>query len=1046
MKTKIFTVIAIMFLLPLISSGAYIERHPQKIRQPDGMIIDCFVSGDEYYNWLHSDDNYTIIQHPGTGYYVYADILNDSLIPTEFIVGVSDPKLCALKKGCNISAKKRLLLREAFLKKEAGFCKQVFKKEKSDKPLSIGNIDNIVVFVRFSDESEIDQDFSVYEDLFNSKTSASMKDYYNVVSYNKLNINSYFYPSPLNNKVNSFQDIHPRGYYLAYNEETNPAGYKNRNEDGYDRERELLINISEFLSKVVSSELNVDNDNDGYVDNICLIISQGLYDSWGGVLWPHKSLAGAGNGNLINGKRKYSHNLLYTNTDVKTLVHEMFHTLGAPDLYHYYSSGYPTGTWDIMGGGYGQMCAYMKFKYGGWIDSIPEVENGERYTLNLLTSPTNNCYKIKTNNSDFEYFVVEYRERSGYDGWVPGSGMIIYRINTNFNGNAYGPPDEVYVYRPGGTLLENGSLMDAPFSDQYERTKFNNFSSPNCFLTDGRMGYIGISNITEDLINKTISFTVDMLPDATITPAKSVNLCQGNSVLLKGVSKDGYSYKWLKNDTVIVGATKSDYLVSEAGVYRVEVTDVNNYSNISEKVTVTVNPLPIINIPDEYSLNLYDSLVIDAGSEYKEYFWSTGETAGKITLKGEELGVGLHTLTLRVLNDKDCEASVDIKISVIDSSTISGYISYDNFKNSPLVKVKVYLMDKEGNIVQSTSSDEAGAYKFEGVKKGQYILEASSAEGAGGYDPIDALMVNKYFLKLYKFNSKFKLSAGDVDLKNGVTPIDALMILRRYLKILKAFPAGSWVFESANINVDAKNLFANLKGLCYGDVNADYYGNKRVQNLPLNTKGFLNRGESSIIDLPVKVEGDLSLSSFGLVLKYDKNYCEILGISSNIKGLSYNILDNELRIGWYAIEENLSLNDGEELFNVRLKLNESEKSDNIIFSISGESLMADDELEYLDLNRLYAPKLSAPKGALLISAAPNPFKEETIVNYTIKEKSRVSAKLIDICGSLIEYFDEVEKTPGQYELSIANLKNPGVYFFEIKVNDYHKILKLMRMK
>jgi len=80
--------------------------------------------------------------------------------------------------------------------------------------------------------------------------------------------------------------------------------------------------------------------------------------------------------------------------------------------------------------------------------------------------------------------MLEYRRQSGlYDVGVPGSGLIIYRINSNgITGNAGGPPDEVYVYRPGGDVDSDGSPMSAFFSTQAQRTEINNWTDPKPWL------------------------------------------------------------------------------------------------------------------------------------------------------------------------------------------------------------------------------------------------------------------------------------------------------------------------------------------------------------------------------------------------------------------------------------------------------------------------------------------------------------------------------------------------------------------------------------
>ena len=74
-----------------------------------------------------------------------------------------------------------------------------------------------------------------------------------------------------------------------------------------------------------------------------------------------------------------------SSSGVGVLCHEMFHSLGAPDLYHYTSDGIsPVGSWDLMENNANppqHMGAYMKYKYGNWISTIPTISTSGTYTL-----------------------------------------------------------------------------------------------------------------------------------------------------------------------------------------------------------------------------------------------------------------------------------------------------------------------------------------------------------------------------------------------------------------------------------------------------------------------------------------------------------------------------------------------------------------------------------------------------------------------------------------------------------------------------------------
>jgi M6 family metalloprotease-like protein len=489
-----------------ITNAAYLKYVPQTLQQPDGTVIHCFASGDEYYNWLHDKDGYTIIQSPTTGYYSYAQEINGELVPTDFIVGKANPSTLVIKKWLKISQDKiyeRVHEYQKYLQKPGS-------KNKSDRIqiAHTGTINNIVIFIRFSDESEFTDPISTYDNLFNTTPSSSLKSYYLEASYNAVTISSTFYPTP-GATVLSYQDSHVRNYYEPYNSVTNPIGYTS---DETTREHTLLKNAVNAVKSQIPPGLNVDSDGDGYVDNVCFII-YGSPGAWSDLLWPHMWTLSSYTV-YINSKRVWNYNFqLQTVVDVGVLCHEMFHTFGAPDLYHYSYDGLnPVGNWDLMENDLNppeHMGSYMKFKYGQWISSISQITTSGTYYLNPLTSSTTNCYRINSPNSTTEYFVLEYRKKIGtFESSIPGSGLLVYRINTLAgNGNANGPPDEVYIYRLNGTKTVNGSINSAYFSLESGRTQINDNTNPSSFLSDGSSGNLKVYDISSSGAS-TITFKV----------------------------------------------------------------------------------------------------------------------------------------------------------------------------------------------------------------------------------------------------------------------------------------------------------------------------------------------------------------------------------------------------------------------------------------------------------------------------------------------------------------------------------------------------------
>ena len=505
-KMKKISLILGLFLFSFVTVfAAKYDFLPMQITQPNGTKIDCFASGDEFFNYLHDKNGYTIIQSRENGYYYYAEKVGEKIIPSAYRVGNVNPATVGLKKFALISEAEYLERRNAFFP----------SRNINDRAPNTGILNNLVVYIRFSDQTEFVQPRSYFDAKFNddSEGAESMFTYYQEVSYQQLFIYSSHYPTCSLDTNLSYQDSHPRDYYCVYNATTNPIGYHNSAE-AHDRETELLVNAVNYIAAEVPDTLNIDGDNDGRVDNVCFII-RGGNEAWADLLWAHRSWLYS-EIVFINGKRVYDYTFQpVSQNSVITLCHEMFHALGAPDLYHYNSGEVyysPCGGWDIMDGGSGEMGAYMKYRYGHWIDEIPQISTGGLYSLQPLSNADNNCFRIPSPNSATEYFVVEFRKRipDTFEMNLPGSGLLIYRIDTTMDGegNAQGPPDEVYIYRPNGTPNSGGSIDQAYFSLEGGRTEFNDETNPYDFLADGSLGGIFIHQVSSSE-NEAITFVLN---------------------------------------------------------------------------------------------------------------------------------------------------------------------------------------------------------------------------------------------------------------------------------------------------------------------------------------------------------------------------------------------------------------------------------------------------------------------------------------------------------------------------------------------------------
>jgi len=554
--------------------AAYLEYVPQTIEQPDGTVIECFASGDESYHYFHDADGFVIVRDPETWAFVYADKVDGKLVPTPCRVGDCDPHALGVAP--------HLLPDPQELRARAMALAMPEPEPAPQGAPRFSSLTNLVIFVRFADQTEFPTPLANYEAMHNAEEGNSVFAYFKEASYGRTEVRSVFFPVSTGTSVVSYQDPNPRGYYLPKHPVFNSQGYEG-DAQRTDREMTLIANAVAAIASQVPASLPIDTNGDGRVDLVTLIV-RGSADSGGGLLWPHRWVLQGKNAS-INGKAVYEFNFeLETMVRPGVLSHEITHSLGAPDLYHYTDCSSkpnfnPVWKWDLMGTtNYNipvHTGAYVKQRYLGFIDDIPTIRTSGRYTLNPITSPTNNAYKILSPYLDTQSFIVEYRKATGtFESALPTSGLLVYRIDPRalpaWDGNRCGPPDKVYIYRPGGTNDSDGTPAKAPLAADHGRITINDYTDPSSFLTDGTFGGLSIFDVSE--VGDTISFSVAIQPCAVpavfelAEPADGATVAGSTVTLSWAASAGASSYQ------VYLGTSAIPELVGETAATSMSVT------------------------------------------------------------------------------------------------------------------------------------------------------------------------------------------------------------------------------------------------------------------------------------------------------------------------------------------------------------------------------------------------------------------------------------------------------------------------------------------
>ncbi|KAA3702961.1 M6 family metalloprotease domain-containing protein, partial [Bacteroides salyersiae] len=411
-----------------------------------------------------------------------------------------------------------------------------------------GKLSNLVCFLRFNDEDnkeQFDKPISYYETMFNAEVEGanSVYGYFREASYNQLFWKSSFFPKSDGTQIISYKAKNERGYYREKNS-INDLGYSNETEKAA-REQALIKELAAYLSENLPDDVVIDANNDGLLDNICIIVSGNSDLSSKYMLWPHRSDLALPDEKAIyvKGKKIVGYLMVFNDANgwsslspvplnTGVLCHEMSHTLGTYDLYHVNDNLNPVGVWDLMSDNLTtpqQMSAYTKYRYCKWIDEIPEISTPGTYTLNPVggTTKENIAYKIKPTGSD-EYFIVEYRRKDGtFDRGLPSSGLLVYRINPNVTGgnlnyNGTTRLDEQYLFRPGGTVTLDGDISKAAFSAESGRTAIGGNAELKPFYSDGKEAKFALANISS--CGETISFDLLELTPQIYIPKPNVTL------------------------------------------------------------------------------------------------------------------------------------------------------------------------------------------------------------------------------------------------------------------------------------------------------------------------------------------------------------------------------------------------------------------------------------------------------------------------------------------------------------------------------------------
>ncbi len=488
---------------------------PIVLEQPDGSSFQAYLFTEGPAAYLETLDGYTIIQDGGDGYYRYATRgTKGDLFMTGVPVSAESERnsteltlLQVLRKNLRYEgqALAELVANDQLKTDDDGeIISAVFPPAGTQKAL--------LLLIDFPDQPFV-YPLSDFDNMANQAgynvngSSGSFRDYYLDISYGILTVNT---------------DV--EGWYTAIN---NRATYgiestANRN---FANAVPLIREAVDAAEAAGVDFSNYDGDGDGRVDVVEVIHSGRGAEESGNVadIWSHRwvlssqGLSVTYDGKQINDYIIQPEKYGATNiANIGVLVHEFGHALGLPDLYDTDGSSRGIGRWCCMAGGTwnnggrtpAQFSAWCKRELG-WVN--PTVLSGSGSVVDMLHSDIDDeCYQLTTPDSD-ETFLVENRQKTGWDAHIPGQGLAIWHIDdsrsTNRDENRY----LVDLEQADGDRDLNNNNNSGDNADLFpgtsNNTTFDCSSNPNSNIYSGGSSNVNIFDISES--GDLVSFSYD---------------------------------------------------------------------------------------------------------------------------------------------------------------------------------------------------------------------------------------------------------------------------------------------------------------------------------------------------------------------------------------------------------------------------------------------------------------------------------------------------------------------------------------------------------
>lgn len=265
-------------------------------------------------------------------------------------------------------------------------------------------------------------------------------------------------------------------------------------------------------AKAADADVNFapyDNDGNGYVDAFIVIHAGKGAEETGsaGDIWSHKWVLDGG-AYATDTTQIYGYLTVPENAKVGVCAHELGHLLfGWPDLYDTDYSSNGIGNWCLMAGGSwngggdrpAHPSAWCKANQG-WVTVANQTANGSATIPDVKES--HNVIRLwSSGGASQEYFLVENRQKTGFDDHLPEGGLLIWHVDDAIAGNTDENHPKVALEQADGKrdLEHNVNRGDGgdPYPGSADNRTFDANSNPNSNSYAGAKTCVAVRSISD---------------------------------------------------------------------------------------------------------------------------------------------------------------------------------------------------------------------------------------------------------------------------------------------------------------------------------------------------------------------------------------------------------------------------------------------------------------------------------------------------------------------------------------------------------------------